>query len=437
MAETIKPVEGVAYTANTFDDIFAAMLGALGYNPATMGPLRYNPWGRNTLAVSGAASPVAVASGDAIVNGKLYTNTASKNITVSTPAAATRIDRVVLRIDYTASPMTCTAVLLAGAEGGAAPALTQTDGTTWEVSLAQVSITTGGVITLTDERVMVGDLGTTVYALGAAALAASTLGRAVMQDGYFDAATVLAKFAESSLTTANLRWLVGADQVTNAVLLDLVLNGAFQADAGTRALFADNIWTADQLAHSIDAQPIAFNADTVDGSHAADIISGGVIVGAILMWSGTLGGTGNHHPVVGATPNTDWHICNGDTVGGIVTPDLRDRFIVGAGTTYAVGDTGGATTSSHTHAHGTLHIESHTHTLTSGSAGMGIPSAAETVVNSGGTTVNVASGSHTHALSGSVQTLSADDPETDGSTAASAPNNLPPYYGLYYIMKVS
>lgn len=156
MAETIKPVEGVAYTANTFDDILVAMLGAVNYNPATMAPLRYNPFGRNTLAVSGATSPVAVASGDAIVNGKHYTNTASKNITVSTPAAATRIDRVVLRIDYTASPMTCEAVLLAGAEGGAAPALTQTDGTTWEVSLAQVSITTGGDITLTDERVYVG-----------------------------------------------------------------------------------------------------------------------------------------------------------------------------------------------------------------------------------------------------------------------------------------
>lgn len=435
MAETLKPVEGVAYTANSFDDIFAAMLGAVGYNPATMGPLRYNPFGRNTLAVTGATSPVAVASGDAIVNGKLYTKTGSLNVTVATPAAATRIDRVVLRLDYTVSPMTCVVALLAGVEGGAAPALTQTDGTTWEISLAQVSITIAGAITLTDERVFVGDAGTTVYALTAAALAASTLGRAVMADAYFNAATVLAKFAESSLTTANLQWLVGADQVTNAVLLDLVLNGAFQDDAGTRALFADNIWTVDKLAHSIDAQPIAFNADSVDGYHAADIISGGVILGAIIMWSGTLGGTGSHHPMVGGVANTDWHICNGDTVGGVVTPDLRDRFIVGAGSTYAVAGTGGATTASHSHTHGTLHIESHTHTL-SASAVVSAPDITGTAGDTGSPKYYAAS-NHVHSLSGNVQTLSADDPETDGSTAASAPSVLPPYYGLYYIMKVA
>ena len=56
---------------------------------------------------------------------------------------------MVLRAGYVAKTVIA---LLAGAEGGAAPALTQTDGTTWEYSLAQVSITTGGVITLTDER---------------------------------------------------------------------------------------------------------------------------------------------------------------------------------------------------------------------------------------------------------------------------------------------
>ncbi len=233
MTETIKPVESVAYSANTFDDILVAMLGALGYNPATMGPLRYNPWGRDTLAVTGTSSPVSVATGDAIVSGKHYTNTAAKNITVPTPTTSTRIDRIVLRLDYTASPMTCTAERLAGTEGGSAPALTQTDGTTWEVSLAQVSITTGGVITVTDERVMVGDEGITVYALAAAALAASATGRAKMQNGFFDATTVTSKFA--------------TDSFTNAALLKLIRDGAFADSDATRALFADGIWTAAKI----------------------------------------------------------------------------------------------------------------------------------------------------------------------------------------------
>jgi len=54
-----------------------------------------------------------------------------------------------------------------------------------------------------------------------------------MAADYFDTATILSKFATNS--------------VTNAVLLDLVLNGAFQNDAATRALFADEIWPAAKI----------------------------------------------------------------------------------------------------------------------------------------------------------------------------------------------
>jgi hypothetical protein len=46
------------------------------------------------------------------------------------------------------------------------------------------------------------------------------------------------------------------------------------------------------------------------------------------MWSGS----------IGSIP-TGYVICNGSNG----TPDLRDRFVVGAGNTYAVGNTGGFT----------------------------------------------------------------------------------------------
>ena len=49
--------------------------------------------------------------------------------------------------------------------------------------------------------------------------------------------------------------------------------------------------------------------------------------GVIVMWSGSQ-----------ASIPSGWALCNG--VNG--TPDLRDRFIVGAGSSYAVGATGGA-----------------------------------------------------------------------------------------------
>jgi microcystin-dependent protein len=52
--------------------------------------------------------------------------------------------------------------------------------------------------------------------------------------------------------------------------------------------------------------------------------------GGIIMWSGS----------IAAIP-AGWALCNG-TSG---TPDLRDRFVIGAGTLYAVNATGGSATS--------------------------------------------------------------------------------------------
>jgi hypothetical protein len=59
--------------------------------------------------------------------------------------------------------------------------------------------------------------------------------------------------------------------------------------------------------------------------------------GGILLWSGS----------IGSIP-AGYVLCNGNNG----TPDLRDRFIVGAGSTYAVDATGGsadATLPTHTH----------------------------------------------------------------------------------------
>jgi hypothetical protein len=61
------------------------------------------------------------------------------------------------------------------------------------------------------------------------------------------------------------------------------------------------------------------------------------------MWSGST-----------TTVPTGYALCNGATYaksdgsGNVAVPDLRDRFIVGAGTTYAVGATGGNTSNTPT-----------------------------------------------------------------------------------------
>ena len=57
-----------------------------------------------------------------------------------------------------------------------------------------------------------------------------------------------------------------------------------------------------------------------------------MISGLIAIWSGEI-----------ADIPSGWHLCDG-TDG---TPDLRDRFVIGAGNYYDPGDTGGSAT--HTH----------------------------------------------------------------------------------------
>jgi hypothetical protein len=103
------------------------------------------------MKVTGIASPVMVSNGAAIVDGKIYVNDSAINLAIPTPGGATRIDLIVLRKDFVAQ--TVRVVRVAGVEGGGAPSPVQIDGTTWDIPFYQASITTGGVITLTDRRI--------------------------------------------------------------------------------------------------------------------------------------------------------------------------------------------------------------------------------------------------------------------------------------------
>ena len=98
------------------------------------------------------------------------------------------------------------------------------------------------------------------------------------------------------------------------------------ADSGIVTLTADEI----------NALPTDVAANTTLLNTEIDAITPHVVPqGVILMWSGSV-----------ATIPVGWALCDG--TGG--TPDLRDKFIVGAGTggSYGVGDTGGATSATST-----------------------------------------------------------------------------------------
>lgn len=163
----------------------------------------------------------------------------------------------------------------------------------------------------------------------------------------------------------------------------------------------------------------------VNGTVTALSFSGdGIIpIGGIIMWSG-------------ATTNipVGWLLCDG-TNG---TPDLRNRFIVGAGGTYGVGAKGGADTvtlstsqiPSHTHGFsGSTSTDGlHTHNLyvSDGYQGGGRLDQSGEGTPAWRSNFTEPAGSHSHTVTGSIAS-------TGGGQAH---ENRPPYYALCFIMKV-
>jgi len=111
--------------------------------------------------------------------------------------------------------------------------------------------------------------------------------------------------------------------------------------------------------------------------------------GFICLWSGTI----ENIPA-------GWHLCDG-TMG---TPDLRSKIIIGAGSTYGVGDTGGS--DSHDHEFNGI---AHEHTFAAGNV-------LESVAPAGDIGINTSS----VAADGTVESKT----------------ELPPYYALAFIMKL-
>jgi hypothetical protein len=140
------------------------------------------------------------------------------------------------------------------------------------------------------------------------------------------------------------------------------------------------------------------------------------VAGMIMLWSGS-----------SASIPTGWLLCNG-TSG---TPDLRDRFVVGAGSTYAVGATGGSANAivvSHTHT-ASVTDPGHTHALQNlGSAQAG--------PDNGGAPVSAATGWSTGREPSPTFSATTGISVSNSTTGSSGTNaNLPPYYALCYIMK--
>ncbi|MBK9711568.1 MAG: hypothetical protein IPO81_09630 [Kouleothrix sp.] len=103
------------------------------------------------LAVTAGSSLVTVAAGAGMTYGKYYQNTAAQNVSITKPNVGTTGLRVNLRVDWSAQ--TTRAYVNRNTDGTSAiPALVQTPSTTFDIPLATGTITTAGVVTLTDVR---------------------------------------------------------------------------------------------------------------------------------------------------------------------------------------------------------------------------------------------------------------------------------------------
>lgn len=160
------------------------------------------------------------------------------------------------------------------------------------------------------------------------------------------------------------------------------------------------------------------NSRVLDSSIGAYVLD--FPIGAIDIWSGS----------EGDIPE-GWQLCDG-TNG---TPDLRDRFVVGAGDSYSIDDTGGSDTHSHgdtfsvsNHTLNTSRMPSHSHTqrVRDGSANASTVTptdynTADSIKNANSTANSGSGGSHGHGLNGGV----------------SSADGRPPYYALAYIQRVA
>jgi hypothetical protein len=206
--------------------------------------------------------------------------------------------------------------------------------------------------------------------------------------------------------------------VWKGVTIDQIEALILRDDNVDTAEIAANAVTTAKIKFDIDAEAKAFDADFLDGQHAAALALGGgnIPINGVIMWAGA---------IVDLPDN--WQLADG-TNG---TEDYRDRFLVGAGAAYAVGAVGGADSSNylHTHALGTLatgNSSSHRHFMPYGlfcdTAG------ALLVWHKGigaGEYTNYA-GIHNHNIAG--------NPANDGDATQ---ENRPLFYALAFVERMS
>lgn len=191
-----------------------------------------------------------------------------------------------------------------------------------------------------------------------------------------------------------------------------VTNGQFSAVLGnTVSLPTDKFTGTTYIGVAVDSGPEMSPRQKMTSVayalKAADAIPKGVIV----MWSGAV----NAIPV-------GWALCDGSNG----TPNLKDRFVLAAGASYAVGSTGGSSTVDINHTHN----DDHNH---SGNT--------DNWINDGGNVEDgngddVADNPHYHSFTTNYKSQQGHGSTTQWMNQNNIIDKMPPYYALAFIMKL-
>lgn len=246
-------------------------------------------------------------------------------------------------------------------------------------------------------------------------------------------------------------WNAATDYAVGSyVSLDGKLWGALTVNTNSEPSAGNTGWQAVPTGDELAAVAITGDVGSLTG--LGGVGQPGVVPsGGVIMWSGSV-----------ADIPSGYLLCNGSNG----TPDLRGRFVIGAGGSYPVGNTGGSETvemtaaqmPAHTHSAGTLSAASagshqhsgttsgsggHSHNYRQGSEYVRVPNTGNLTVgyldvnfsNNERVTSPVAdhahafttapAGAHTHDITGA----------TGSAGSGSAHENRPPFYALCYIMK--
>ena len=245
----------------------------------------------------------------------------------------------------------------------------------------------------------------------------------------------------TSLTASNSQKITITESDTDTAFP--ITFSAAPGQSGGNTLLSDNQFTYNASTNLVTAGTFSGSGASLTSLNASNLQSGTVAdarlsnsslfaTGMIMLWYGS----------VGSIPS-GWVLCDGNNS----TPDLRNRFIVGAGNSYNVGVTGGFDSVSLSESQ----IPSHTHSFSGSSShshGINDPGHTHTmnfnqgnIISSGGAFGLKDSGTanrintNTTGISVNSQSVTISG-NTGGTGGGQAHENRPPYYALMFIMKL-